>query len=197
MRRQEYLSSPDVVGRMTLFRIRSGTNSLRVDTGRNERTRDEMTGRRRRLERRERVCRQCGSGVEDEIHAVLYCPRYIALRRGLMRDLAREQEEDMGLKTFLVGLSDVSMAMRDREEAEKTMTMLMSKDWIMRTMELAKKIMRRRDAIIRESQADTESEAEEVVIPRPMAVTFSFSHIPATSRPRKRAIAMNSRRRPR
>ena len=47
--------------------------------------------------------------MEDEIHAVLYCPRYIALRRGLMRDLAREQEEDMGLKTFLVGLSDVSM----------------------------------------------------------------------------------------
>ena len=173
LRREEYLSSPDVVGRMTLFRIRSGTNSLRVDTGRNERTRDEMTGRRRRLERRERVCRQCGSGVEDEIHAVLYCPRYIALRRGLMRDLAREQEEDMGLKTFLVGLSDVSMAMRDREEAEKTMTMLMSKDWIMRTMELAKKIMRRRDAIIRESQADAESVAEEVVIPRPMAVTFS------------------------
>ena len=51
--------------------------------------------------------------------------------------------------------------------------MLMSKDWIMRTMELAKKIMRRRDAIIRESQADAESEAEEVVIPRPLAVTFS------------------------
>jgi len=118
LRREEYLSSPDVVGRMTLFRIRSGTNSLRVDTGRNERTRDERTGRRRRLERRERVCRQCGSGVEDEIHAVLYCPRYIALRRGLMRDQAREQEEDMGLKTFLVGLSDVSMAMRDRKRQE-------------------------------------------------------------------------------
>ena len=57
--------------------------------------------------------------VEDEIHAMLYCPRYVAIRRDLMRELAREQKEDLGLQSFLTGLSEASMAMEDREEAEK------------------------------------------------------------------------------
>jgi len=152
LRREEYLSSPDVVGRMMLFRLRSGTNDLRVDTGRNERKRDEVTGRRRRLERKERVCRQCGLGVEDEIHAMLYCPRYVEIRRDLMRELAREQKEDLGLQSFLTGLSEASMVMQDREEAEKTMALMMGEEWIMQTMELAKQIMRRRNSIIRERQ---------------------------------------------
>ena len=67
---------------------------------------------------------------------MLYCPRYVAIRRDLMRELAREQKEDLGLQSFLTGLSEASMAMEDREEAEKTMALMMGEDWIMQTMEL-------------------------------------------------------------
>jgi hypothetical protein len=53
LEREAYLSSPDVIGRETLFRLRSGTNDLRIDTGRSEMVRDRTSGRRRRLEKRE------------------------------------------------------------------------------------------------------------------------------------------------
>ena len=69
-----------------------------------------------------------------------------------MRELAREQKEDLGLQSFLTGLSEASMVMEDREEAEKTMALMMGEEWIMQTMELAKQIMRRRNSIIRERQ---------------------------------------------
>ena len=74
------------------------------------------------------------------------------IRRDLMRELAREQKEDLGLQSFLTGLSEASMVMQDREEAEKTMALMMGEEWIMQTMELAKQIMRRRNSIIRKRQ---------------------------------------------
>jgi hypothetical protein len=42
------------------------------------------------------------------------------------------------------------MVMEDREEAEKTMALMMGEEWIMQTMELAKQIMRRRNSIKRQ-----------------------------------------------
>ena len=43
-----------------LMQIRSGTIELRVDRGRME-----------RLERKDRTCRMCGEGVEDEVHFLM------------------------------------------------------------------------------------------------------------------------------
>ena len=93
-----------MIERTTLFSLRSGTNKLRIDTGRNERVLDVVTGKRRRLERKERVCRQCGTGTEDEIHVLLYCPMYLSIRRELIYDLKKDSPaDDTGLKTFLTG----------------------------------------------------------------------------------------------
>ena len=89
-----------------------------MDTGRNERIRDEMTGKERRLERNERWCRQCGSGLEDEIHAI--CTARCTLR---CVGTARKHTKNMGLKTLSMGVSDVSTAMEDKKEAEKTMVL--------------------------------------------------------------------------
>jgi hypothetical protein len=162
LEREAYLSSPDVIGRETLFRLRSGTNDLRIDTGRSEMVRDRTSGRRRRLERNERICRQCGVEVEDVTHVLLYCPMYVAIRRDLMRELMNEQSGDLGLHTFLRGLCDVSTIMSDREEAEKTMILMMGKDRIMQTMGLAKRIMRHRGSIVREREDGSARDEEEL-----------------------------------
>ena len=103
LKREEYLSSPDVIGRTTLFSLRSGTNKLRIDTGRNERVLDVVTGKRRRLERKERICRQCGTGTEDEIHVLLYCPMYVPIRRELIYDLKDSPADDTDWKCFSRG----------------------------------------------------------------------------------------------
>ena len=162
LEREAYLSSPDVIGRETLFRLRSGTNDLRIDTGRSEMVRDRASGKRRRLERNERICRQCGVEVEDVTHVLLYCPMYVAIRRDLMRELMNEQSDDLGLHTFLRGLCDVSTIMSDREEAEKTMILMMGKDRIMQTMGLAKRIMRHRGSIVREREDGSARDEEEL-----------------------------------
>ena len=163
LRRERYLSSPDLLGRVALFSLRSGTNDLRIDTGRNERIVDPRNGKRRRLQRAERVCKQCEVGVEDEIHVLLYCPRYVFLRRDFLLDLKRERPEDLGLETFLLGLCQVNTIEWDQEEAQKVTSMMMEKDRIPQTMELVKKIMCRRKALIRdrEGMAETDSDTEE------------------------------------
>lgn len=61
------------LGRYWLTRIRSGTNPLRIDTGRQKRPKKESI--------EARVCRECSSGeIEDEKHFVLRCSKYQDLR---------------------------------------------------------------------------------------------------------------------
>ena len=65
LKREEYLSLPSDQ-RSLLATIRSGTSSLRVETGR---------WRKKALE--ERICSLCGTGaVEDEAHFLMACVTY-------------------------------------------------------------------------------------------------------------------------
>ena len=146
LRRERYLSSPDLLGRVALFSLRSGTNDLRIDTGRNERIVDPRNGKRRRLQRAERVCKQCEVGVEDEIHVLLYCPRYVFLRRDLLSE---------AIWDWILGLCQANTIEWDQEEAQKVTSMMMEKDRIPQTMELVKKIMCRRKALIRDREKQT------------------------------------------
>jgi len=175
LRRENYLTTRDVIARTMFFRIRCGTNNLRMETGRNEWVLDEATGLRRRMEREERTCRQCGTGAEDEIHILLYCPHFVEARRRLMQDmLAEVTGEDASLRTFLQGLGNESTIMEDREQAEKALRMMMGKKLIWKTMELTKRIMRQRAALIRRAQpeeTDTEESDSDDMESRPQLFT--------------------------
>ena len=59
-------------GRAQVTNLRSGTNSLRIETGRRA-----ATSRQKRLPRSERKCLICmGDQVEDEAHFLVHCPEY-------------------------------------------------------------------------------------------------------------------------
>jgi hypothetical protein len=73
------LSENNKPGRYLLTSIRTGTNKLRIETGRWKRPREEES---------ERVCRSCNSGeVEDEKHFVLNCTAYKDLRATLLTEI--------------------------------------------------------------------------------------------------------------
>ena len=82
---EDYLDHPDVEGRRILLGMRSGTNGLRVDTGRWEFV--VVLGKKTRLPRSLRVCQVCFDGVEDEMHFVLDCPGYAVEREDMFRGL--------------------------------------------------------------------------------------------------------------
>jgi hypothetical protein len=66
------LSEKEKTGRYLLTSIRTGTNKLRIETGRWKKRKEKVE---------ERVCIQCGSGeIEDEKHFILHCSRYGTLR---------------------------------------------------------------------------------------------------------------------
>jgi hypothetical protein len=73
------LSEKEKKGRYLLTAVRTGTNKLRIETGRWKRP----------VEKKEdRVCIQCGSGeVEDERHFILCCNRFQDLRRDLFDEV--------------------------------------------------------------------------------------------------------------
>ena len=59
--------------RKALTQLRLSSHSLRIQTGRYGRNREE---------RRERLCNVCNSGeIEDEFHFILKCKRYLIIRR--------------------------------------------------------------------------------------------------------------------
>ncbi len=65
-----------LIGRRALTRLRSGNSELRIHTGRFE-----------QLERRMRLCEQCGVEVEDTRHFLLRCNYYEEQRRQLFTQL--------------------------------------------------------------------------------------------------------------
>ena len=83
------LSEKEKKGRYLLTAVRTGTNKLRIETGRWKRP----------VERKEdRVCIQCGNGeVEDERHFILCCNRFQDLRRRRRRDLFNEVRVACGM----------------------------------------------------------------------------------------------------
>ena len=70
---ENYLDIEDEAGRKALARMRSGTNELRIETGRHE-----------GLERRDRICWFGCEEVEDEQHFVKECWMYEDLREEAM-----------------------------------------------------------------------------------------------------------------
>ena len=96
LEREPYLDLKDASARRALTELRSGTNKLRVDTGRWELYPSELSGPEatgRRLHREERLCRQCFRDVEDERHFLLECPEYKEVRKQFLDELEKDSPE--------------------------------------------------------------------------------------------------------
>ena len=68
-----------------LARIRSGTNSLRIETGRYERP---------KLAEEYRICRVCKTETENEEHFLMGCSAYENIRKETIQEMYRENEEE-------------------------------------------------------------------------------------------------------
>ena len=82
---ENYLDCTSGKQRKALVEMRSGANDLEVEMG-----------RRRQEEVKNRMCRECKGGVEDEMHLVLECPAYQAIRQelfGKLRDAGIQIQE--------------------------------------------------------------------------------------------------------
>ena len=87
---ENYLDIEDEAGRKALARLRSGTNMLRIETGRHE-----------GLERRDRLC-WCGCDeVEDEQHFLKECWMYEDLREEAMMGVGGVQFQEISLEKLL------------------------------------------------------------------------------------------------
>ena len=73
-----------------MARLRSGTNELRIDTGRHE-----------GLPRKERRCWFGCEQVEDEKHFLMECWLYEELRKEVMTELKGEEEREISLERLL------------------------------------------------------------------------------------------------
>ena len=81
-----------------MARIKSGTNNLRIETGRYERP--------KRLEEF-RICRICMNETENEEHFLQRCTAYEDIRKDLVIDLDRcEGDEEISKILFGIGSND-------------------------------------------------------------------------------------------
>ena len=87
---ENYLDIEDEAGRKALARLRSGTNELRIETGRHE-----------GLERRDRICWFGCEEVEDEQHFLKECWMYEDLREEAMVGVVGEQFQEVGVEKLL------------------------------------------------------------------------------------------------
>ena len=74
-----------------LARIRSGTNNLRIETGRYERP---------KLSEEYRICRVCKTEAESEEHFLMRCTAYDDIRKELIPEFDKEKDEDTIGKIF-------------------------------------------------------------------------------------------------
>ena len=93
LKQEEYLENEDEVGRKMLARIRSGTNNLRIETGRYERP---------RIPEEHRICKLCKDGVENEEHFLFECQTYKNIRKDFLAEVNRNKLDDE-LKESLFG----------------------------------------------------------------------------------------------
>ena len=82
---EKYLKNEDAIGRRMLARIRSGTNNLRIETGRYERP---------KLPEEYRICQVCMEGTENEEHFLFHCKAYSKIREDLALDTELVQRKD-------------------------------------------------------------------------------------------------------
>ena len=87
---ESYLDIEDEAGRKALARLRSGTNVLRIETGRHE-----------GLERRDRLCWFGCDEVEDEQHFLKECWMYEDLREEAMMGVVGVQFQELSLEKLL------------------------------------------------------------------------------------------------
>ena len=80
----------DEAGRKALARLRSGTNELRIETGRHE-----------GLERKDRTCWFGCNVVEDEQHFLKECWMYEDLREEAMVGVIGVQFQEIGIEKLL------------------------------------------------------------------------------------------------
>ena len=87
---EEYLQSDDRKGRRLLAKLRSGTNFLRIETG-----------RRKGLNREERVCWFGCNSVENERHFLLECQLYDDIREVVRDKIGEDKIRKHGLEIML------------------------------------------------------------------------------------------------
>ena len=87
---ENYLDIKDEAGRKALARLRSGTNELRIETGRHE-----------GLERKDRTCWFGCNVVEDEQHFLKECWMYEDLREEAMVGVIGVQFQEIGIEKLL------------------------------------------------------------------------------------------------
>ena len=92
LKEEDYLKNEDSIGRRMLARIRSGTNNLRIETGRYERP--------RQIEKF-RICKVCMSETEDEEHFLNRCKAYEDIRKYLFTE---RSEGDGKITNILFGI---------------------------------------------------------------------------------------------
>ena len=95
LKKEDYLKSEDSIGRRMLARIRSGTNSLRIETGRYERP---------KLAEEYRICRVCKTETENEEHFLMGCSAYENIRKETIQEMYRENEEEETIKKIFFGI---------------------------------------------------------------------------------------------
>ena len=79
--REFYLDSLCFKQRNILTKFRLSAHSLRIETGRYEKCRDEGGNVKKKLDREQRKCLFCNlDKVEDELHFLFECPLYIKER---------------------------------------------------------------------------------------------------------------------
>ena len=90
--------SEDTIGRRMLVRIRSGTNNLRIETGRYERP---------KIVEKFRICKICTETTEDEEHFLRHCTAYNDIREEFVKEIGGEDNDDRITKIlFGVGKID-------------------------------------------------------------------------------------------
>ena len=105
LKEEEYLKSEDAIGRRILARLRSGTNNLRIETGRHERP---------KLAEKYRICKICMTETESEEHFLKYCVAYKDIRQEFMNGLENKEDEENNTKIlFGVGkIEDIDKGIR-------------------------------------------------------------------------------------
>ena len=87
---EEYLNSNDEKGRRAIAKLRSGTNCLRIETGRH-------VG----LNKESRKCWFGCDAIEDEKHFLMQCEMYDDIREEIKKKVDRKEYRDRGLEMML------------------------------------------------------------------------------------------------
>ena len=86
---EEYLHIKKFTYRQILCKFRISAHSLRIETGRYEKTKNS-SGNYSKLEKENRICKFCNLRmVEDEFHFLLNCPLYSDIRHNFIDNIQR------------------------------------------------------------------------------------------------------------